>query len=146
MHVISGFFIIVQIWAWYRFPHIALCRLLRQPIPDGPLITRWRDAFIVREISTHVLRQYRYSLDRQTFAQVVWRPYNTELIEGLPPYCSDGADIWQAVVPLICFFIVEMHHTDRVQRQFGFSQTVPHNCDTVIALHNLDLRRTKTKD
>ncbi|THG02524.1 hypothetical protein TEA_028678 [Camellia sinensis var. sinensis] len=29
----------------------------------------WRDAFNVREISTHVLRQYRYSLDRQTFAQ-----------------------------------------------------------------------------
>ncbi|KAF5930244.1 hypothetical protein HYC85_031117 [Camellia sinensis] len=28
------------------------------------------DAFTVREISTHVLHQYRYSLDRKTFAQV----------------------------------------------------------------------------
>ncbi|KAL7202755.1 hypothetical protein ACSBR1_034259 [Camellia fascicularis] len=97
----------------------------------------WRDAFTVREISTHVLHQYRYSLDRQTFAQVVWQPYSTELIKWLPPYCSDGTDIWQAVVPLIYFFIVEMHHSDR---------TIPHNCDTVIALHNLDLRGTKTKD
>lgn len=103
------------IWAWYRFPHIAPCRLLRQPIAGGPLITCWRDAFTVREISTHVLHQYRYSLDRKTFAQVVWQPYSTELIEGLPLYCSDGAAILQAVVPLICFFIVEMHHPNRVQ-------------------------------
>ncbi|KAL7212055.1 hypothetical protein ACSBR2_014839 [Camellia fascicularis] len=121
MHDISGFLILVQIWAWYRFPHIALRRLLRQPIADSSLITRWWDAFIVREISIHV----------------VWRPYNTELIEGLPPYCSDGVAIWQAVVTLICFFIVKMHHLDR---------TIPYNCDTVIALHNLDLHGTKTKD
>ncbi|KAL7235678.1 hypothetical protein ACSBR1_019048 [Camellia fascicularis] len=56
MHVISGFLILVQIWVWYRFPHIAPRRLLRQPIADGPLITRWRDTFTIREISTHVLR------------------------------------------------------------------------------------------
>ncbi|CAL5354602.1 unnamed protein product [Camellia sinensis] len=129
MHDISGFLILVQSGYTHLFK-----------------IFSWRDAFTVREISTHVLRQYHYSLDMQTFAQVVWRPYSTELIERLPSYCSDGADIWQAVVPLICFFIVEMHHPDRVQRQFGFRQTIPHNCDTVIALHNLDLRGTKTKD
>ncbi|CAL5401655.1 unnamed protein product [Camellia sinensis] len=39
-----------------------------------------------------------------------------------------------------------MHHPDRVQRQFGFRQTIPHNCDTVIALHNLNLCGTKIKD
>ncbi|KAL7259241.1 hypothetical protein ACSBR1_005187 [Camellia fascicularis] len=40
MHDISDFLILVQIWAWYRFPHIAPHRLLRQPITDGPFITR----------------------------------------------------------------------------------------------------------
>ncbi|KAL7245333.1 hypothetical protein ACSBR2_000624 [Camellia fascicularis] len=39
-----------------------------------------------------------------------------------------------------------MHHPDRIQRQFGFCQTILHNCDTVIAFHELDLRGTKTKD
>ncbi|XP_028055618.1 uncharacterized protein LOC114259791 [Camellia sinensis] len=39
-----------------------------------------------------------------------------------------------------------MHNLDRVQRQFGFRQTIAHNCDTVVALHNLDLHGTKTKD
>ncbi|CAL5329912.1 unnamed protein product [Camellia sinensis] len=34
MHDISGFLILVQIWAWYRFPYIAPRRLLRQPIAD----------------------------------------------------------------------------------------------------------------
>ncbi|KAL7166009.1 hypothetical protein ACSBR2_036801 [Camellia fascicularis] len=77
---------------------------------------------------------------------VLWRPYSTELIEGLPPFCSDGADIWQAIVPLIYFFIVEMYHPDRVQRQFGFWQTIPYDCDTVTALHDLNLCGTKTKD
>ncbi|KAL7174085.1 hypothetical protein ACSBR2_033357 [Camellia fascicularis] len=134
MHDISGFLILVQIWAWYRFPHIAPHRLLRQPITDVG--------------GMHLMFE-RFSLMSSVNIVIPWtgRPlHSTKLIEGLPPYCSDGADIWQAVLPWIYFFIVEMHHPDRVHRQFGFWQTIPHDCDTVTALHDLDLRRTKTKD
>lgn len=34
MHDIYGFLILVQIWVWYRFAHIAPRRFLRQPIVD----------------------------------------------------------------------------------------------------------------
>jgi len=37
----------------------------------------------------------------------------------LPPICLVGSVAWCAVVPLICFHVVEWHQPDRVLRQYG---------------------------
>ena len=41
----------------------------------------------------------------------------------LPPICLVGNVAWCAVVPLICFQVLEWHQLDRV-RQFGMQQPI----------------------
>lgn len=154
---IAGPLILLQLWAWDRFPHIAPHRLHReqvhtgnddvgQQLPRGPLATRWMDDFSVTDVSTHVLHSYRYHLDRQTPNQVIWQPYTPDVIGELPEYCFSGRDIWRTVSPLICFYIVEWHRPDRVLRQFGLRQGIPVACNTRPDLHSIDLRGRHAKD
>ncbi|TYK03402.1 GATA zinc finger domain-containing protein 10-like isoform X2 [Cucumis melo var. makuwa] len=46
--------------------------------------------------------------------------YTVELMvqDSLPHFCTNGHNIWQTISPLICFYIGEWHHPDRVLRQF----------------------------
>ena len=71
--------------------------------------------------------------------QVVWQPYEVEL-NCLPVFRVTGRDVWTARVPLVCFWLVEKHTSDRVVRQFGMVQEIPQNVDTDKALHAIDLR------
>ena len=45
-----------------------------------------------------------------------------------------------AVVPIICYAIVEWHPADRVARQFGMRQSIPNNPPNFDKLHKIDLR------
>ena len=45
-----------------------------------------------------------------------------------------------AMVPLVCFHLVEKHTPDRVVRQFGMIQEIPNDVDTDTVLHAIDLR------
>ena len=62
------------------------------------------------------------------------------MMATLPDYCTRGHAIWQSVVPLICFYIIEWHQPDRVLRQFGMRQHVPTNPLQDDSLHTIDLR------
>ena len=57
--------------------------------------------------------------------QFVWEPYTATMMAALPPICVVGSVAWFAVVPLICFHVVEWHQPDRVLRQFGMQQPIP---------------------
>ena len=48
--------------------------------------------------------------------------------------------MWTAMVPLVCFHLVEIHTLDRVVRQFGMIQEIPRDVDTDTVLHAIDLR------
>ncbi|XP_065880821.1 serine/threonine-protein phosphatase 7 long form homolog [Euphorbia lathyris] len=141
---ISGPLFLLQLWALERLPHITSIsreNLPQQPLsPPAPLGCRWRYAKIVNEVSTQVLQQYRYALDRQGPDQMIWQPYADDVIARLPPCCTSGRAIWRAVVPLICFHIVEWHQPDRVMRQFGLQQPIPVKPHQDDALHTIDLR------
>ncbi|XP_057971910.1 uncharacterized protein LOC131160335 isoform X2 [Malania oleifera] len=153
---IAGPLILLQLWAWDRCPHIAPQRRgLRQPelgengqpLPAGALGVRWKDDLRTTMIGQHVLTWYRYQLDRQRADQMIWEPYTNDMLQTLPPFCLAGREVWRAVVPLICFHIVEWHRPDRVMRQFGLHQPIPDPCDTrrdprgvVSDLHDIDLR------
>jgi hypothetical protein len=43
---------------------------------------------------------------------------------ALNDICRSDQDLWMAVVPLICYYVVEWHLPIRVVRQFGRLQTV----------------------
>ncbi|KAG8493325.1 hypothetical protein CXB51_010703 [Gossypium anomalum] len=53
-------------------------------------------------------------------------------------------NIWHVKVPLVNYFIVEMHQTDRVLRQFGFRQLIPEKPEVFDEQHKIDLRLTNT--
>ncbi|KAJ7950449.1 Serine/threonine-protein phosphatase [Quillaja saponaria] len=108
--------------------------------PPGPLACRWRGVRILTEVSKHVLKQYRFQLDNLSSKQMVWQPYTDDVVHSLPDFCFSGRDIWRAVVPLICFHIIEWHQPDRVMRQFGLQQSIPKLPKQEDHLHKIDLR------
>ncbi|KAK9992927.1 hypothetical protein SO802_022630 [Lithocarpus litseifolius] len=154
---IGGVVLLVQLWAWVRFPHI--CPVMRHPhqaLPLGPLaisnmkvmsllIDRWKGAKITTEHPTHVLNAYRMSLASLRPNQVVWEPYR-DYLDSLPAYCTAGQHIWRSVVPLIHFWVVEGHHPERVLRQFGMMQGIPDNIDTSLELHKITLQGKHDKN
>ncbi|XP_075636600.1 serine/threonine-protein phosphatase 7 long form homolog [Castanea sativa] len=143
---IGGALILVQYWAWSRFPF--LCPRMDLP-PDGaygpPLPSSPLSIKLVWVVSTKnspaeiCLVRYRQLLDSMYPNQVVWQPYEAEL-GHLPAFCVAGRDMWTARVPLVCFWLVEKHTPDRVLRQFGMVQEIPEDVDTDDALHKIDLR------
>ncbi|XP_058192020.1 serine/threonine-protein phosphatase 7 long form homolog [Rhododendron vialii] len=136
---VGGAFILLQLWAWERFPFIAPRRLgTRQRPPGSPLGARWDDHFHSLDLSTHVVGYYRHYFDMQRPDEVIWRPYSDELIASLPPSCRAGRAIWMAKVPLLNFPMVQMHMTDRVMRQFGRRQTIPAHCNCRQPPHGKD--------
>ncbi|XP_023900485.1 serine/threonine-protein phosphatase 7 long form homolog [Quercus suber] len=143
---IGGAVLLVQLWAWERFPHI--CPVMRHPhqaLPPGPLAIRWKGAKITTEHPMHVLRAYRLSLTSLRPNQIVWEPYRNYL-GSLPAYCTAGQCIWRSIVPLINFWVVEGHHPERVLRQFGMKQDVPINVDTSTELHKITLQGKHEKN
>uniref|UniRef100_A0A2N9EHH7 Aminotransferase-like plant mobile domain-containing protein n=1 Tax=Fagus sylvatica TaxID=28930 RepID=A0A2N9EHH7_FAGSY len=166
---IAGALILVQLWAWSRFPHISpaiksiqpivnavddanananadadadveVPADAAQPLPGGPYGTRWRNAKDIKDVSTHVLEQYRSDFSRQRPDQVIWEPYTDDVLSSLPEYCRIGQEVWRSVTPLICFQIVEWHLPNRALRQFGMQQDIPQPANTEVKLHDCDLR------
>uniref|UniRef100_A0A2N9FXJ1 Aminotransferase-like plant mobile domain-containing protein n=1 Tax=Fagus sylvatica TaxID=28930 RepID=A0A2N9FXJ1_FAGSY len=166
---IAGALILVQLWAWSRFPHISpaiksiqpivnavddvnananadadadveVPADAAQPLPGGPYGTKWRNAKDIKDVSTHVLEQYRSDFSRQRPDQVIWEPYTDDVLSSLPEYCRIGQEVWRSVTPLICFQIVEWHLPNRALRQFGMQQDIPQPANTDVKLHDCDLR------
>ena len=69
----------------------------------------------------------------------MWQLYEAHF-DDLPPWCVAGRAVWTAMVPLVCFHLVERHTPDRVVRQFGRIQEIPRDVDTDRVLHGIDLR------
>ncbi|XLR32078.1 hypothetical protein S83_059978, partial [Arachis hypogaea] len=78
----------------------------------------------------------------------VWDAYSPNRIAPhlIPFEINDGAELWSATVPLICFETVEWHPTDRVRRQFGFQQDPPVEPMKLGASHNIVLTGPKNKN
>ncbi|XP_057537485.1 serine/threonine-protein phosphatase 7 long form homolog isoform X2 [Amaranthus tricolor] len=71
---------------------------------------------------------------------MTWQPYTAAKMDALPHICTSGHEIWRSRCPLICFDIVELYLPDRVMRQFGLEQVIPHACDTQPQIHAIDQR------
>ena len=72
--------------------------------------------------------------------QFLWEPYTATVLSMLPPICLVGTVAWCAVLPLICFHVVEWHQSDRVLRQFGMQQPIPESPSQPQNIHGLTLK------
>ncbi|KAL5194474.1 Serine/threonine-protein phosphatase 7 long form [Glycine soja] len=129
---IRGMCILIQMWAWERCTTLAPKRA-PPVIENKPLGHRW-----LRRGNQHIgnddLRVFRRKLDLIKQHEFVWEPYTTTVMAALPPICVVGSVAWFAVVPLICFHVVE------VLRQFGLQQPIPGFPSQPQNLHGITLK------
>ncbi|KAK4399175.1 protein MAINTENANCE OF MERISTEMS [Sesamum angolense] len=120
---IGGALQLVQIWAWSRI--IPLCPGLGAPrVHMGP-----------HQIDNNrVLPGAPYG----AMWNFIWQPYDMES-NVIMAYAGDfNPQLWRSICPLIFYAIVEMHHPERVLRQFGMMQNIPDQPDTRdMSLHKI---------
>ncbi|KAL9668654.1 hypothetical protein QQ045_006192 [Rhodiola kirilowii] len=86
---------------------------------------KWNVSKSYLHSSHQVLMFFRDLLDRQEANDVIWTPYEDEILTTLNPLCISSRDSWRPEVPFICFHIAEWHYRSRVLCQFGWRQLVP---------------------
>ncbi|KAH1242173.1 Serine/threonine-protein phosphatase 7 long form [Glycine max] len=135
---IGGMCILLQMWAWERCPTLAPKRTPSQ-VENKPLGHRW-----LRRGNQHIdnddVRVFRRKLDIMKCHEFVWEPYTATVISLLPPICVVGSVAWCAVVPLICFQVIEGHQSHRVLRQFGMQQPIPESHSQPLNIHGITLK------
>nr|KYP57715.1 Serine/threonine protein phosphatase 7 long form isogeny [Cajanus cajan] len=114
----GGFTLLLQLWAWERFPTILSSPF--PPIPPGsPIGLRWSNTASKISMSDDI-KFYRKYFDRLSRKSIIWQPYPP--IEQMPEDCTQGSHIW-----------------DRVMRQFGCQQLIPNPPMTPSHVHALTL-------
>ncbi|KAK4404328.1 protein MAINTENANCE OF MERISTEMS [Sesamum angolense] len=147
---IGGALQLVQIWVWSRI--IPLCPGLgaahvhmgphqidnNRVLPGAPYGAMWNcEHTFTRTVRTTV-RVIRNILDEMQYDQFIWPPYDMES-NVIMAYAGDfNPQLWRSICPLIFYVIVEMHHPERVLRQFGMMQNIPDQPDTRdMSLHKI---------
>ncbi|KAL5179583.1 Serine/threonine-protein phosphatase 7 long form [Glycine soja] len=109
---IGGMCILIQMWAWKRCTTLAPKRT-PPVIQNKPLGHRW-----LRRGNQHIgnddLIVFRRKLDIMKRHEFLWESYTATVMSSLPLICLVGSVAWCAVVPLICFHVVEWHQPDRL--------------------------------
>ncbi|RYR14533.1 hypothetical protein Ahy_B04g071126 [Arachis hypogaea] len=113
---IDGPLTLLLTWAWIQLPFLA-------PIPGNPrlfpIANRWHNwERADRPYRYRSLAHFRRALDDLQEGQFVWEAYAIGRIEPdvIPP----------DILPLISFECIEWHASDKLRRQFGLTQGVPH--------------------
>ncbi|XP_061349463.1 serine/threonine-protein phosphatase 7 long form homolog [Gastrolobium bilobum] len=114
----GGCHILLQIWAWVRFPPIAPSIL-----PHAELGLQYGCRFnTVAKFKPH---------------EVVWQPYiDYQWLDVTP----EQQYLWLAVGPLIYFHTVEACQPDRCMRQFGLDQPIPDVSRKLRGIHDHTLQ------
>ncbi|KAL0289590.1 UNVERIFIED_CONTAM: Serine/threonine-protein phosphatase 7 long form [Sesamum calycinum] len=77
-------------------------------------------------------------LDEMQYDQFIWQPYDMESNVIMAYAGNFNPQLWISICPLIFYAIVEMHHHERVLRQFGMMQNIPDQPDTRdMSLHKI---------
>nr|XP_016458307.1 PREDICTED: uncharacterized protein LOC107781995 [Nicotiana tabacum] len=98
-------------------------------LPGPPHACKWNVQLSWTHTTQYVLPLFRDQLDNLVDEHFVWEPYTPDVMENLPEYCRSGEYFWRAVVPLLCWDVLEMHQPNRVLRQFGMRQFIPVSCN-----------------
>ncbi|XP_068492340.1 protein MAIN-LIKE 1-like [Phaseolus vulgaris] len=130
-------------WAWERLTCISpqLQPLTDEEVQQGvgfPLGKRWTRRMHRTHTGGTTVPQIRAMFDGIKAKEFLWTPYRVDYVRRL--ITIEVSPIARAVVPLICFATVEFHQVDRVMRQFGFRQSIPHDPFNLDQLHKEDMR------
>ncbi|KAH1198530.1 Serine/threonine-protein phosphatase 7 long form [Glycine max] len=140
----GGMCILIQMWAWERCTTLAPKRT-PPVIQNKPLRHRW-----LRRGNQHIgnddLIVFRRKLDIMKRHEFLWEPYTTTVMSSLPLICLVGSVVWCAVVPLICFHVVEWHQPDRVLQKFGMQQPIPECHSQPLNIHGLTLKGKQSEN
>ncbi|KAL0408042.1 UNVERIFIED_CONTAM: Serine/threonine-protein phosphatase 7 long form [Sesamum radiatum] len=113
-------------------------------LPAAPYGATWNcEHTFTRTVRTTV-RVIRDILDEMQSDQFIWQPYDLDS-DVIMAYAADfNPQLWRSSCPLIFYAIVEMHHPERVLRQFGMRQNIPEAIDTRdMSLHQIS-RKNRT--
>ncbi|KAL0404481.1 UNVERIFIED_CONTAM: Serine/threonine-protein phosphatase 7 long form [Sesamum radiatum] len=157
---IGGAMQLLQIWAWSRIITLApissnnvadLMPTIDDPeniLPVPPYARRWSYHISQTHTAHNAIRIIRNTLDRMQENEVLYlTPYLHGLpeLQSLPAYATRTP--WNIRCPLINYSIVEMHHVERVLRQFGMIQDIPPNpLVSERRLHQIDRRGRRGED
>ncbi|KAL0393519.1 UNVERIFIED_CONTAM: Serine/threonine-protein phosphatase 7 long form [Sesamum latifolium] len=142
---IGGAMHLLQIWAWSR-----ITTLTPQKVDDkigmGPIVV---DEDSTLPIPPYGARYVKYigDVDRMVPGEFIWQPYDmdSDEVRSLPD--AAAPHLWIAKCPLIHHAIVEIHHAERVLRQFGMIQDIPPLPDvSERKLHSIDRRGRHGED
>ncbi|KAK4384769.1 hypothetical protein Sango_2600900 [Sesamum angolense] len=103
-------------------------------LPGAPYGAMWNcEHTFTRTVRTTV-RVIRDILDEMQYDQ----SYDMES-NVIMAYAGDfNPQLWRSICPLIFYAIMEMHHPERVLRQFGMMQNIPDQPDTRdMSLHKI---------
>ncbi|KAL0336123.1 UNVERIFIED_CONTAM: Serine/threonine-protein phosphatase 7 long form [Sesamum radiatum] len=129
-HFVPDLVLHVYIWAHTIYNNRVL--------PGAPYGAMWNcEHTFTRTVRTTV-RVIRDILDEMQYDQFIWQPYDMES-NVIMAYAGDfNPQLWRSICPLIFYAIVEMHHPERVLRQFGMMQNIPDQPDTRdMSLHKI---------
>ncbi|KAL0298796.1 UNVERIFIED_CONTAM: hypothetical protein Sradi_6539400 [Sesamum radiatum] len=107
-------------------------------LPGAPYGAIWNCEHTCTRIVRTTVRVIRDILDEMQYDQFIWQPYDMES-NVIMAYAGDfNPQLWRSICPLIFYAIVEMHHPERVLRQFGMMQNIPDQPDTRdMSLHKI---------
>ncbi|KAK4435304.1 hypothetical protein Salat_0693800 [Sesamum alatum] len=89
----------------------------------------------------------REMFDRMVPGEFIWQPYDMDSDEVRSLSDTAAPHLWATKCPLIHYAIVEIHHAERVLRQFGMIQDIPPIPDVSERnLHSIDRRGRPKED
>ncbi|KAL0431293.1 UNVERIFIED_CONTAM: Serine/threonine-protein phosphatase 7 long form [Sesamum radiatum] len=153
---IGGALQLLQIWAWSRIiqlsPGLGVERLYMDEVqvnidrflPAAPYGAIWNCRHNFTRTVLTTVRVIRDILDNMQEDQFIWQPYDMDS-DRIMAYAADFTpELWRSACPLIFYAIVEIHHPERVLRQFGMRQNIPEMPDSRdMTLHQIS-RKART--
>ncbi|KAL0294449.1 UNVERIFIED_CONTAM: hypothetical protein Sradi_6887600 [Sesamum radiatum] len=99
-------------------------------LPAAPYGAIWNCRHNFTRTVRTIVRVIRDILDNMQEDQFIWQPYDMDS-DRIMVYAADFTpELWRSACPLIFYAIVEIHHPERVLRQFGMRQNIPEMPDS----------------
>ncbi|KAL0414669.1 UNVERIFIED_CONTAM: Serine/threonine-protein phosphatase 7 long form [Sesamum radiatum] len=113
-------------------------------LPAAPYGAIWNCRHNFTRTVRTTVRVIRDILDNMQEDQFIWQPYDMDS-DRIMAYAADFTpELWRSTCPLIFYAIVEIHHPERVLRQFGMRQNIPEMPDSRdMTLHQIS-RKART--
>ncbi|QHO57544.1 uncharacterized protein DS421_3g83150 [Arachis hypogaea] len=134
----DGFLTLLLVWPWIWMPLIG-------PLPVDTSFPLAPSGMIINPLSINI-KIGQPLTSGEGWMIFLWMGPNRFVPHVIPLEINDVVNLWSAIVPLICFEVVELHPTNKVRKQFGFYQDPSGEAMQLKASHNIVLMGPKNKN